>query len=101
MSKQRVKDLSMSTITMPISREEWATAIEDEERAFRGQLDSLMERYEGEYVAMYRGEVVAHGMDDSPLFGQAHKKLGYVPFLIELVSYEPEIIIIEAIGAVV
>ena len=89
----------MSTVTSRTSREEWAAALEDEERAFKRQLDGLMERYEGEYVAMYRGKVAAHGKDDSKVFEQAHKLLGYVPFFIVLVSYEPEIITIEAIGA--
>ena len=88
----------MSTTTRTKTRDQWSAAIEEEERNFETQLEELLSLYEGEYVAMYRGKVEGHSKDDSDLFGEMHAKLGYVPFMIQLVSREPEVINIEMVG---
>ena len=59
-----------------------------EERAFY-QKAHLLQRYEGQYVALYRGRVVGHGSDDEDLARRMFEKLGDVPFYIQRVGKEP------------
>ena len=85
----------MPTETNQVSHEEWVAAIKREQRQFDKMLPTLLESFDGEYVALYRGEVVGHNSDDSELYGDMLAKLGYVPFLIQRASREPEILEIE------
>ena len=87
----------MAVKSNKLTHEEWMQQIDREERRFSKRLPELLEQYEGEYIAMYDGEVVGHNADDSILFGEMHKKLGYVPFMIQRVSREPDVLVIELV----
>lgn len=54
----------------------------EQERAFLRKRRQLMRRYGGEFVALYRGRVVAHGPDDEAVASQAFATLGDVPFFV-------------------
>ena len=60
-----------------------------EERAFYKKKAHLLQRYEGEFVALFQGRVVGHGRDDEDLAEQMFEKLGDVPFYIQKVAREP------------
>ena len=62
-----------------------------EERAFYRKRAYLLQRYEGQFVALYQGRVVGHGPDDEELARQTYEKLGDVPFYIQKVEKEPTI----------
>jgi hypothetical protein len=62
-----------------------------EEAAFDRQLKQLLKKYEGQYVAVYKGRVVDHDANESTLFGRVLKKLGDVVFLIARVERTPTI----------
>ena len=81
----------MLTKTRQLDHKQWKAAIEHEDRAFRDQRTNLLDRYEGEFVAMYNGQVAGHNADDSTLFREMMDALGYVPFFIARVSHEPEV----------
>ncbi len=66
-------------------------ALAAEEQAFRRQQAQLMARYEGEYVALHLGRVVAHGPDDEELARSLFAELGDRPFYIAKVEREPTI----------
>jgi len=59
-----------------------------EERAFYKKKARLLQRYEGEFVALYQGRVVGHGPDDEDLAQRMFKKLGDAPFYIHKVCKE-------------
>jgi hypothetical protein len=59
---------------------------EAEFRAFRKMLPRLLRRYEGEYVAIYKGKLIGHDFDDRELARRTFKKLGDVPFVLPKVS---------------
>ncbi len=61
------------------------------EAAFRQQLPRLRRRYDGQYVALSQGRVVAHGPDDEELAQRLFVKLGDRPFYIARVEREPTI----------
>ncbi|MEW6298439.1 MAG: DUF5678 domain-containing protein [Thermodesulfobacteriota bacterium] len=60
-----------------------------EEQAFRQKRVRLLHRYEGRFVALYRGRVVGHGQDDEELARQMFEKFGDVPSYIAKVEKEP------------
>jgi len=49
----------------------------------------LLQRFEGQFVALYKGRVVGHGPDDEDLALRKFEKLGDVPFYIQKVGKEP------------
>jgi hypothetical protein len=51
----------------------------------------LLRRYEGQFVALYRGRVVGHGPSDEGLARRMFEKFGDAPFLIQRVEKEPTI----------
>lgn len=57
-----------------------------EEQAFRRKRTQLLDRYEGEFIALYRGRVVGHGRDDEELARRMFARLGDVPFYIARVE---------------
>jgi len=59
-----------------------------EEEAFRRQRAQLLRRYEGQYVALYGGRVIAHGPDDENLALRLFEELGDQPFYIAKVESE-------------
>ncbi len=77
---------SASTTPEP-SEEPWAT----EERVFRHQRGRLLRRYAGQFVALYQGRVVGHGVDDEALVQSLFERLGDVPFYIAKVESEPTV----------
>ena len=85
----------MQATSHHLSHAEWPEAIDRDERVFNDRLPELLAKHEGQYVAIYRGEVVGHDADDSRLFGRMHAQLGYVHFLIQRVSRETEVFEIE------
>lgn len=72
----------------------WQSAEEPlakEEQMFRRKRVQLLQQYEGQFVALYQGRVVGHGMDDEELALQMFEKLGDAPFYIAKVSEEPTV----------
>jgi hypothetical protein len=66
-----------------------AEPFEAEAQAFRRKLPQLLARYEGEFVALYRGRVVGHGVNDEDLAARMYERLGDVPFYIARVEPRP------------
>jgi hypothetical protein len=60
-----------------------------EERAYYKKKAHLLQRYEGQFVALYQGRVVGHGPDDEGLALRMFEKLGDAPFYIQRVDKEP------------
>ena len=57
--------------------------IEHEIASFERMQAELSRRYGGQYVAIYQGEVVAHGSDRLMLAEQVYAQFGEVPFFVE------------------
>jgi hypothetical protein len=62
-----------------------------EERAYCKKRAALLRRYQGQFVAVYRGRVVGHGPSDEDLARQMFEKFGDAPFLIQRVEKAPTI----------
>ena len=62
-----------------------------EERAYYKKRARLLQRYQGQFVALYRGRVVGHGPSDEELARQMFEKFGDAPFLIQRVEKEPTV----------
>ena len=60
-----------------------------EEQAFQRKRAQLQKRYKGEFVALYRGRVVAHGKDDEDLARRMFERVGDEPFYIAHVDGAP------------
>lgn len=65
--------------------------LEAEERAFSKKLPSLLRRYKGRFVAMYRGRVIGSDLDDEELGRRMYKRFGEVPFYIAKVEQTPTV----------
>jgi Family of unknown function (DUF5678) len=63
----------------------------EEEHAFRRQHRQLLQRYRGQFVALYQGRVVGHGPDDEELAREVFERFGDVPFYIAKVEKEPTV----------
>ena len=72
----------------PEPREEHLIA---EERAFYKKRARLLQRYQGQFVALYQGRVVGHGPSDEELARQMFEKFGDAPFFIQRVEKEPTV----------
>ena len=59
-----------------------------QERAYCKKRARLLQRYRGQFVALYQGRVVGHGPDDEDLARQMFEKFGDAPFLIQRVEKE-------------
>lgn len=59
---------------------------EAERKSFWAMRDQLLDRYEGEYVAVYHGRVVDHDLDKLRLGLRIYEQLGYKPIYVQLVS---------------
>lgn len=68
-----------------------AQAVDSGEQGFRRKRAQLLAKYEGQFVALYRGRVVGHGRDDEELAQTVFGKLGDVPFYIAKVEREPTV----------
>ena len=73
--------------TQKRSSDSWVT----EAQTFRRKRAQLLQRYEGQFVAFYRGRVVGHGPDDEELARQMYERLGDAPFYIARVEREPTV----------
>ena len=62
-----------------------------QERAFYKRRTRLLQRYQGQFVALYRGRVVGHGPSDEELARQMFEKFGDAPFFIQRVEKEPTV----------
>jgi hypothetical protein len=62
------------------------TQFEAERRSFRAMREQLLDRHEGEYVAVYQGRVVDHDKDKLQLGLRAYRQFGYKPIYVQLVS---------------
>ncbi|MBI3822993.1 MAG: hypothetical protein HY289_09995 [Planctomycetes bacterium] len=78
-------------ITKKPQKDSVERALAAEQQAFRKQHAQLMARYEGEYVALHLGRVIAHGPDDEELAQSLYAKLGDKLFYIAKVEREPTI----------
>jgi len=68
---------------------DWLDALREEAHAFQRVKSSLMEQYEGRYVALYQGEVIASGDNEFDLLCQVHQQFGPIPCLIDRVDNTP------------
>lgn len=78
----------MTTSKARRSQEFFEDPFAAEERTFRQKHRQLLQRYEGQFVAFYRGRVVAHGLDDEELAREMFEQFGDVPFYIAKVENE-------------
>lgn len=62
-----------------------------QERTFYKRHAHLLRRYEGQFVALYRGRVVGHGPSDEELARQMYEKFGDAPFFIQRVEKKPTV----------
>ncbi len=62
-----------------------------EQQAFLRKRAQLLQRFEGKYVALYRGRVAGHGTDDEELALRTFNKLGDAPFYIAKIEKEPTV----------
>jgi hypothetical protein len=63
----------------------------NEAQALRRKLPRLLKDYEGQFVALYGGRVVGHGVDDEELATRMYERLGDVPFYIARVERQPTV----------
>ena len=91
-SRQReVADLLAESIHLPQVMEGEATldddnAIERETAAYRALHNELLQRYEGQYIALHHGELVAHGPDFGTVYSQVN--LAYPQELSSFAGYK-------------
>jgi len=62
-----------------------------EEQAFHRKQAYLLRRYKGQFIALYQGRVVGHGVDDEELARRMFEKLGDLPFYIAKVEKAPTV----------
>jgi hypothetical protein len=60
-----------------------------QERTYAKMRRRLLQRYHGQFVALYHGRVVGHGTSDEELARQMFEKFGDAPFFIQRVEKEP------------
>lgn len=65
---------------------ETIAAFEQEVAAFAALKPALLTEYAGQYVAIYRGSVVASGEDKLAVSRQVREQYGVVPYYVELVA---------------
>jgi hypothetical protein len=73
------------------TREMTSDPLAAEEQAFYRKRAQLLDQYEGQFVVLYRGRVIGHGVDDEQLAQRMFEKLGDVPFYIVRVEKEPTV----------
>jgi hypothetical protein len=67
------------------------SALVQGQRVFRRKRTQLLQRYEGQFVALYQGRLVGYGTDDEELALRMFKKFGDAPFYIAKVEKEPTV----------
>lgn len=81
----------MSTLKKRKAQESSEELLAAEERVFHRKKGHLLQRYEGQFVAIYRGRVVGNGPNDEELAQRMFEKLGDVPFYIAKVEKKPTV----------
>lgn len=81
---------------MAISKARWfQESLEEpfsaEEQVFRRKHQQLLQRYEGQFVALHQGRMVGHGPNDEELAREMFAKFGDAPFYIAKVEKEPTV----------
>jgi|SRR5215813_2015788 len=61
---------------------------EAEKSAFEAMREKLLVQYEGQYVAIYKGQVVDHDSDKLRLGLRVYSQFGYQPIYVQLVTSE-------------
>ena len=89
MDVERDNELAIANHELPPA--DALAAVKREHLAFQKLLPGLLPEFEGEYVAIYRGEVVGSDADESRLVGKCYEDLGDVPFYIGQVVRNPEV----------
>lgn len=83
----------LEDMTRIIMEKEYSSAplsgFEHEKECFEQMKEDLLKTYEGEYVAIYRGEVVDHGKNQIEVLNRVYKKYGYVEVYCHLVTKKP------------
>lgn len=72
-----------------VKREEQEHQINEEQRRYEAQHPELLKQYAGQYIAMYKGEVVDNDSDDAELSRRIRARFGNAPVLITPVLKEP------------
>ena len=62
-----------------------------DERAFYKMHARLLQRYQGQFVAVYQGRVIGHGSSDEELARRMFEKFGDAQFFIQRVEKEPTV----------
>ncbi len=62
-----------------------------EQQAFLRKRAQLLQRFEGQFVALYHGRVAGHGTNDEELALRMFNKFGDAPFYIAKVEKEPTV----------
>ena len=85
--------LSLQGITIATinARADSNEPFEAEALAFRRKMPQLLDRYEGQFVALYGGRVIGHGADDEELAERMYERLGDAPFYIARVERQPTV----------
>ena len=65
------------------------SAWERERRAFRAMQPELRMKYDGQFVAIKDGKVVASGLDEVAVALEAYSRVGYGPLYLGYVSDSP------------
>ena len=73
------------------ARQAEKAAIEQEHAAFERMLPELLEQYEGQAVALYNGQVVDVGDDESEVWERTRQRLGQVPVYVQTVTASPTV----------
>ena len=68
--------------------------IKAEAKAFRSMHAELVEKYLGQYVAIYDGKVVDHDEDFQSLHSRIRQRFGRQPVLLRRVTAEPERVLV-------
>ncbi|HKE04454.1 MAG TPA: DUF5678 domain-containing protein, partial [Blastocatellia bacterium] len=61
---------------------------EVEKRTFEAMREQLLSQYEGQYVAIHKGQVVDHDSDKLRLGLRVYRQFGYQPIYVKLVTRE-------------
>lgn len=83
-----VADLIGEKLPSPVTKTSQVDSFHQEVAAFENLKSDLLKRYAGQFVAIYQGQVVGYGEDETVLFRQMLARYGAVPCYIEKVAPE-------------
>ena len=80
---------TMFEVELPLNdASESCDMFEAEKRAFEAMREQLLSQYEGQFVAIYKGQVVDHDFDMLRLGLRVNCQFGYGPIYVQLVTCE-------------